>query len=36
LNNHASEERIRGASSADEYERLTDREKQVLKLVGMV
>jgi DNA-binding CsgD family transcriptional regulator len=25
---------IRGAVSADEYERLTDREKQVLKLVA--
>jgi len=34
LNNDTSEERIRGASSADEYERLTDREKQVLKLVA--
>jgi len=34
LNDDVSEERVRGASSADEYERLTDREKQVLKLVA--
>ena len=34
LNGEASDERAHGAAAADEYERLTDREKQVLKLVA--
>jgi DNA-binding NarL/FixJ family response regulator len=34
LNADGSDERSHGAGAADEYERLTDREKQVLKLVA--
>jgi len=34
LNADGADERSPGASAADEYERLTDREKQVLKLVA--